>query len=321
MNRLRIGTRGSPLALWQAKHVSEQIAKHNGPPTELVIIKTSGDRLSQAPVSETGGKRLFVKEIEDALIGNQIDIAIHSAKDLPAARLPGLMISAALPREDPRDAVVVRKHERETSRKTQITSDDLFTKTKYGRRIGTGSVRRVAQLRHAFPELEIEPVRGNVGTRLQKLDDGNFDLLILAVAGLLRLDLTDRIALRIPSDLCLPAPGQGIVVAEYRLKNTDIRNLFHKIEEPTTSAALAAERAVVTALGADCQVPLGALATASDGRLSLQGIIASPDGKQLIRKEISGDINSASDLGVMVASALLADGAEDLLSSDNSSGG
>ena len=135
------------------------------------------------------------------------------------------------------------------------------------------------------------------------------------------MDLTDRIALRIPSDLCLPAPGQGIVVAEYRLKNTDIRNLFHKIEEPTTSAALAAERAVVTALGADCQVPLGALATASDGRLSLQGIIASPDGKQLIRKEISGDINSASDLGVMVASALLADGAEDLLSSDNSSGG
>jgi hydroxymethylbilane synthase len=321
VNRLRIGTRGSPLALWQARRVSEQIAKHNGPPTELVIIKTTGDRLSQTPVSEAGGKRLFVKEIEDALIENRIDIAVHSAKDLPAARLPGLAISAALPREDPRDAVVVRQNAHERSTKEHVTPDDLFEKTKYGQRIGTGSVRRIAQLRHAFPELKIEPVRGNVGTRLQKLDDGNFDLLILAAAGLVRLDLADRIALRIPSTLCLPAPGQGIVVAEYRLKNSDIRNLFHKMSEQTTSAALAAERAVVTALGADCRVPLGALATSSNGKLSLRGIVASPDGKQLIRKELHGDINSASDLGVMVASALLADGAGDLLGPDSPSSG
>ena len=316
MTSLRIGTRGSPLALWQAKHVAVAIAKNGGPPTKLITIRTSGDRLSNASLSKIGGKRLFVKEIEEALVEDRIDLAVHSAKDLPSERLPGLSICAALPREDPRDAIVAsQSNQLDVS---QVTAISILGSSKSPLRIGTGSIRRTAQLKHAFPGINISSVRGNVGTRLRKLDDGNFDLLVLATAGLLRLNLANRITARIPSELCVPAPGQGIVVGEYRNNDAETDELLASIADPETTAALAAERALVTALGADCQVPLGAIATPSDDQLIVRGVVASPDGKTLINQEAHGSFADASNVGREVASLLLKHGAESILSAARS---
>lgn len=316
MTSLRIGTRGSPLALWQAKHVAAAIAKNGGPPTKLITIQTSGDRLSDANLSTIGGKRLFVKEIEEALIEDRIDLAVHSAKDLPSERLSGLSIRAALPREDPRDAIVAsQSNQLDVS---QVTATSILGSSENHLRVGTGSIRRTAQLRHAFPGINISSVRGNVGTRLRKLDDGNFDLLVLATAGLLRLNLANRITARIPSDLCVPAPGQGIVVGEYRNNDTGTDELLASIADPETTAALAAERALVTALGADCQVPLGAMATPFDDRLIVRGVVASPDGKMLINQEAHGSFADASNVGREVASLLLKHGADSILSAARS---
>jgi len=313
---LRIGTRGSPLALWQAKHVAAAIAKNGGPPTKLITIRTSGDRLSNASLSKIGGKRLFVKEIEEALVEDRIDLAVHSAKDLPSERLPGLSICAALPREDPRDAIVAsQSNQLDVS---QVTAISILGSSKSPLRIGTGSIRRTAQLKHAFPGINISSVRGNVGTRLRKLDDGNFDLLVLATAGLLRLNLANRITARIPSELCVPAPGQGIVVGEYRNNDAETDELLASIADPETTAALAAERALVTALGADCQVPLGAIATPSGDQLIVRGVVASPDGKTLINQEAHGSFADASNVGREVASLLLKHGAESILSAARS---
>ncbi|HIM15361.1 MAG TPA: hydroxymethylbilane synthase [Acidobacteria bacterium] len=316
MTSLRIGTRGSPLALWQAKHVAAAIAKNGGPPTKLITIRTSGDRLSNASLSKIGGKRLFVKEIEEALVEDRIDLAVHSAKDLPSERLPGLSICAALPREDPRDAIVAsQSNQLDVS---QVTAISILGSSKSPLRIGTGSIRRTAQLKHAFPGINISSVRGNVGTRLRKLDDGNFDLLVLATAGLLRLNLANRITARIPSELCVPAPGQGIVVGEYRNNDAETDELLASIADPETTAALAAERALVTALGADCQVPLGAIATPSGDQLIVRGVVASPDGKTLINQEAHGSFADASNVGREVASLLLKHGAESILSAARS---
>ena len=316
MTSLRIGTRGSPLALWQAKHVAAAIAKNGGPPTKLITIRTSGDRLSNASLSKIGGKRLFVKEIEEALVEDRIDLAVHSAKDLPSERLPGLSICAALPREDPRDAIVAsQSNQLDVS---QITAISILGSSENHLRVGTGSIRRTAQLKHAFPGINISSVRGNVGTRLRKLDDGNFDLLVLATAGLLRLNLANRITARIPSELCVPAPGQGIVVGEYRNNDAETDELLASIADPETTAALAAERALVTALGADCQVPLGAIATPSGDQLIVRGVVASPDGKTLINQEAHGSFADASNVGREVASLLLKHGAESILSAARS---
>ncbi len=313
MTPLRIGTRGSPLALWQAEHVAAAIADRGGPPTEIITIHTSGDRLSRIGISDAGGKRLFVKEIEDALVNDRIDLAVHSAKDLPAELLPGLTIGAVLPREDPRDAVVSRDRIRADDVAARPTA--LLSPESHRPRIGTGSIRRTAQLRHAFPGIDVAPIRGNVGTRLRKLDDGAFDLLVLATAGLVRLQLADRIALRIPFDLCAPAPGQGIVVGEYRADDPATGGLVAAIGDRETSAALAAERALVTALGADCQVPLGAVALPTGDDLVLRGVVASPDGAQLITREDRAPQRDAAALGTNVAQLLIADGAEMLLTS------
>ena len=313
MTNLRIGTRGSPLALWQAQHVAEAITRVGGPPVELVTIQTSGDRLSDTNLSTVGGKRLFVKEIEEALLEDRIDLAVHSAKDLPAERLPELSIQAALPREDPRDAIVA-------SQSTQLevahaTTSSILNSNKNQLKVGTGSIRRTAQLRHAFPGINISSVRGNVGTRLRKLDEGRFDLLVLATAGLIRLNLINRITTRIPSDLCVPAPGQGIVVGEYRKDDSETAELLASIADRDTTAALAAERALVTALGADCQVPLGAMATPSGDQLIVRGVVASPDGKTLITQEAHGNLIDAESIGCEVAALLLEHGAGTILSS------
>ena len=314
MTPLRIGTRASPLARWQAGAVASAIARRGGPRAELVAISTSGDRLARAPISEAGGKRLFVKEIEDALAGGRIDLAVHSAKDLPVDRLPGLSIRAVLPRADPRDAVVAP-----VSR--DVAGADpaaLFAPPGPGApppRVGTSSVRRAAQLRHACPDLDLAPIRGNVGTRLRKLDAGDVDLLVLAAAGLVRLNLAARIAARLPLDLCVPAPGQGILVAEHRTGDAATRDILAAIGDRESSAALAAERAVVSALGADCQVPLGALATVAAGELRLRGVVAAPDGSRLVRRDACAPIAEAARLGADVAAALLDAGAGALLAS------
>lgn len=308
MRRLRIGTRGSPLARWQAEAVAGALARAGGPDTELVLIRTSGDLLSRKPISAAGGKRLFVKEIEEALIDGRVDLAVHSAKDLPAERLPGLSVQAVLPREDARDAVVAPR-----SGEHPAGSPDALFAPDRAPRVGTGSVRRGAQLRHAYPHLDVAPIRGNVGTRLDKLDTGGFDLLVLATAGLVRLDLAARIAVRLPFDVCLPAPGQGIVCAEYRSGDEELRQLLATITDRGASAALEAERALVTALGADCQVPLGGLATVAGDELLLRGVVAAPDGASLVRREARGSMAGSADLGAEVAAELLDAGAGPLL--------
>ena len=316
MTTLRIGTRGSPLALWQAEHVAEAITRVGGPPAELVTIQTSGDRISNTNLSKVGGKRLFVKEIEEALLEDRIDLAVHSAKDLPAERLPELSIHAALPREDPRDAIVARRSNQMDV--AHATTRSILNSNNNQLRIGTGSIRRTAQLRHAFPGINISAVRGNVGTRLRKLDEGRFDLLVLATAGLIRLNLINRITTRIPSDLCVPAPGQGIVVGEYRKNDAKTEKLLTSIADRNTTAALAAARALVTALGADCQVPLGAIATPSGDQLVLRGVVASPDGKTLITQKAHGNLIDAESIGCEVAALLLEHGAGAILTTARS---
>ena len=308
MRPLRIGTRGSPLARWQAEAVAAAIARAGGPSTELVLIRTSGDRLARRPISSAGGKRLFVKEIEEALVEERVDLAVHSAKDLPAERLPGLRVRAVLPREDPRDAVVARR----SFAGAGAEPDVLFAPDR-APRVGTGSVRRTAQLRHAWPHLDIAPIRGNVGTRLDKLETEGFDLLVLAAAGLVRLNLAARIVARLPLDVCVPAPGQGIVCAEYRHCDDEMHGLLARIANRDASAALEAERALVTALGADCQVPLGGVSTVDGDRLLLQSVVALPDGARLVRHESSGSMAAPAALGAAVAAGLLDAGAGPLL--------
>lgn len=306
MSGLRIGTRGSPLALWQANRVAAAIAESGGPPTELVVIRTSGDRPSERPLAEEGGKRLFVKEIEEALLDERVDLAVHSAKDLPADRLPGLTVAALLERGNPHDSIVLN-----ADRPSGGSADDILGAA--GIRVGTGSIRRAAQLRHAYPQLDVLPIRGNVGTRLRKLDDGEYDALILAAAGLQRLDLAHRIAAHLPFDLCLPAPGQGILAAEYRGDDTTTRDIVAALADAETAAALTAERTLVEALGADCRTPLGAMATVEAGSLHLRAIVAAPDGLQLVRHDGTGPLDDAAGLGARLARALLDGGAARLL--------
>ena len=308
MRRLRIGTRASPLARWQAETVAGALARAGGPAAELVFIRTSGDRLQRKPISSAGGKRLFVKDIEEALVDGRVDLAVHSAKDLPAERLPGLNVQAVLPREDPRDAVVARR-----SFAHAATDPDALFAPGLAPRVGTGSVRRAAQLRHAYPHLHVAPIRGNVGTRLDKLESDGFDLLVLAAAGLVRLHLAARIAVRLPVDLCVPAPGQGIVCAEYRRGDEEVRESLSRIADRAAAAALEAERALVTALGADCRVPLGGVTTVRGDGLVLRGVVASPDGARLVRHEYEGSMAAPAALGAEVAAGLLAAGAGPLL--------
>ena len=212
---LRLGTRGSPLALWQANAVATRIAAAGGPPCRIVIIKTAGDRLQDAPLSAIGGKRLFVKEIEDALLRKDIDLAVHSSKDMPAVLPDGLTIAGVLPREDPLDAIVLPALASGVGPRPS-TVDDLVALLGQSPSFGTGSVRRIAQLTRLFPDARFAPIRGNLDTRLRKLDEGAHDAIVLAAAGLRRLGFASRIAMTVPAAACVPAPGQGIVAIEIR---------------------------------------------------------------------------------------------------------
>ena len=308
MRGLRLGTRGSELALFQAHAVAAALAARGGARCEIVVIKTSGDRQAEAPLSQIGGKRLFVKEIEDALLEGDVDLAVHSSKDMPVILPEGLSIAAVLPREDPRDAMVLP---------AAMPAPSGFDSTvrMLGRepRIGTSSVRRVAQLTRAFPGGRFLPVRGNLGTRLRKLDAGEFDALVLAAAGLRRLEQAARISTLLPVDACVPAPGQGVIAVEIRASDGDIRALLARIDDPHTATALRAERATVTRLGGGCQMPIGAYAEVSNATITVTGIVVSPDGARAARAVASGQTGQAEAVGVQLAERLLAEGAGDIL--------
>ncbi len=306
MTAMRIGTRGSALALWQAKAVASLI-EAAGTPVELVVISTTGDRRQAGPVSAEGGKRLFVKEIEDALLAGEIDLAVHSAKDMSAVLPDGLEVAATLPRDDPRDAVVLRDGIR-----TQDFAGALAHLGE-GPAIGTSSIRRIAQLAPLVTRARFAPIRGNVDTRLHKLDSGGFDALILAAAGMRRLGVGARISAPIPIEACVPAPGQGIVAIEIRQGDARARSLVASASDAAAAASLTAERAVVTALGGGCQLPLGAIALHEHATLRMHGVVATPDGVRTIRREVVGPVGDPAAVGAQLAEALVRAGAMEIL--------
>jgi len=307
---LRIGTRGSQLALWQANAVAARLQAAGAPACRIVVIKTTGDQLQERPLSEVGGKRLFVKEIEDALLRKDVDLAVHSSKDMPAILPDGLRIAGVLPREDPHDAVVLP---------VRLKADtahlgDLIALLGHTPSIGTGSVRRVAQLLRVFPRATFANVRGNIDTRLRKLDAGEHHALVLAAAGLRRLGFTSRISMTLPADVCVPAPGQGIVAVETRSDDETTKGYVASISDAGVAAALDAERSVVETLGGGCQTPIGALAVPIDSdTLELVGAVAALDGSRVIRASARGTRDDATELGMRVAHELIAKGASEIL--------
>ena len=312
MKPLRVGTRGSPLAVWQARTVAAAVAHAGGPSCEVVIIKTTGDRLASAVLSEVGGKTAFVKEIEQALLDEEIDLAVHSAKDLPGELPDGLGVCAVLPREDPRDALALPAH-RGVAADADADAGTLVRSLGPTPRIGTGSVRRVAQLTTRFPEAKFVQIRGNVETRLRKLDAGEYDLIVLAVAGLVRLGLANRISGRLSLEECVPAPGQGIVAIETRTRDRDTANILTSVNDPSAMAALAAERSLLSALGGDCHVPIGGVAIPDGRHLTLRAVVAAVNGSRAVREEQQAPAANAVRLGRQVAEALIAAGAADII--------
>ena len=306
---IRLGTRGSQLALYQANTVARLIADAGGPPCELVIIKTSGDRLQEAPLSEVGGKRLFVKEIEDALQRGDIDLAVHSSKDMPAVLAEGLSIAGVLVREDPHDAVVLP-----AGNAPAETLEDLTARLGDTPTIGTSSIRRIAQLTRLFPNAHFTPIRGNLDTRLRKLDAGEYGALVLAAAGLRRLGFGARITFGLPVSACVPSPGQGIIAIEIRHDDERVRAAVAAITDPAAALALDAERGVVEELGGGCQTPIGALATPlRNDELELIAAVTALDGSRMVRSVVRGPRADPRGLGVRAARDLLAQGAGEIL--------
>jgi hydroxymethylbilane synthase len=316
---LRVGTRGSELALYQANAVAAQLREKAGIECEIVVIRTSGDRLAEASLTEIGGKRLFVKEIEDALLAGEVDLAVHSSKDMPVVLPGGLTIAAVLPREDARDAVVLPADGAKVRRRTDssdatISFDELVARLGATPRIGTSSVRRTAQLARLFPGAAFTPIRGNLGTRLRKLDEGQYDAIVLASAGLIRLDHRARISTVLPVPACVPAPGQGIIAVEIRANDERVAGAVAPIDDRETRVALDAERAVVTRLGGGCQMPIGAHARITSEGIDLVAVVLSLDGARAIRAESRGSMTQSRVVGTAVADDLRAQGANEILS-------
>lgn len=301
MNRLRLGTRKSPLALWQAEHVRGRLqALHPGLVVELVKITTEGDQILDRSLSRVGGKGLFIKELEQALQEQRIDLAVHSLKDVTVTLPAGLHLAAILEREDPRDAFVCGRYAR-------------LADLPPGSRVGTASLRRQCQLRATYPRLDIRTLRGNVNTRLAKLDSGEFDAIILACAGLKRLGLAARIRARLDPAESLPAVGQGAVCVECREQDARTNALLAPLNHPATRICVSAERAMNAALEGGCQVPIGGYAVLEGETLYLRGLVGDPDGSQLIRGEIRGGAADAERLGAALAEELLGRGARAIL--------
>ncbi len=300
MTTLRIATRKSPLALWQAEHVATLLREaHAGLEVELLPISTKGDRIQDRSLAAIGGKGLFIKELEVALEEGAADIAVHSMKDVP--KLPEhFVIAAVLPRADPLDAFLSARAGR---------LEDLAM----GARVGTSSLRRQAQLLSIRPDLRIEPLRGNVDTRVRRLDSGDLDAIILASAGLIRLGWESRIGARLDPRVCLPAVTQGIIGIECRGDAAETRKLLRGLDDHATRTVMDAERAFAERLGGSCQSPIAAYATLQGTRLTLDGLVAEPDGSRLLRDSLTGEAARPSQLGVALADRMLAAGARELL--------
>ena len=299
---LTIGSRGSQLALWQAHWVKREL-EARGETCRIEIIKTTGDRITDVPLAKVGTKGLFTKEIEEALLDGRIDLAVHSLKDLPTELPAGLIIAAIPAREDPRDALV----------------GATLTTLASGARVGTSSLRRVAQLRAVRPDLAIESVRGNVDTRLRKLGEGQYDALVMAAAGLRRLGWEARIAESLPVDVMCPAVGQGALAIETR-EASDAARSCARLDDTATRLGVEAERAVLATLGGGCQVPIGAYGRIAGDRLDLVAIVASPDGTRLIRKNAAGPAGERVRIGEELGRQLLDAGARGILDEVYSAG-
>jgi hydroxymethylbilane synthase len=290
--QLTIGSRGSQLALWQANHIASQL-RERGHEVAIEIIHTTGDKITDVALAKVGAKGMFTKEIEEALADNRIDLAVHSLKDLPTDISPEFEITAVPVREDPRDALCSMKY----SSLEELPS---------GGRIGTSSLRREAQLRSLRADLYVYPLRGNVDTRLRKLESGEYDAIILAAAGLKRLGRSDAIKRILPVDVMCPAAGQGALGIEIRAGDLAVRDALSFMDDTATRAEIDCERALLRKMGGGCQVPIGASAKSSGGKLLLQAIVASPDGKSVLRDSAEGV--DATALGELVGSRLLKNG-------------
>jgi len=298
---IRIATRSSPLALWQAEEVARRLMLlHPGLNVLLVQMKTQGDKLLDAPLSKAGGKGLFVKELEVGILEGRADIAVHSMKDVPVDFPGGLELRVIMQREDPRDAFVSNHY-------------DSLASMPAGKRVGTSSLRRQMQIREAYPRLEIDWLRGNVNTRLAKLDEDNYDAIILASAGLIRLGFEQRIKRVLEPEECLPAIGQGAIGIEVRSDDKTVKGLIEPLAHADTMSCITAERAMNQALSGGCQVPIAGFALLTDGRIYMRGMVGEPDGSRILRAEIKGSARQAASLGKRLAADLLAQGAADIL--------
>ncbi|QBC43681.1 hydroxymethylbilane synthase [Iodobacter fluviatilis] len=299
--RLVIATRESPLALWQANHIKAKLeALYPELTVELLGMTTQGDRILDVTLNKIGGKGLFVKELETAIEEGRADLAVHSMKDVPMLLPAGFALAAIGEREDPRDAFVSNQYQ---------SLDQLPA----GAIVGTSSLRRESQLRARFPHLLIKPLRGNVGTRLGKLDAGEYDAIILAASGLIRLGLGNRIKSAISPADSLPSPGQGALGIEIREDREDLKTLLAPLNHAITAACVTAERALSRRLGGSCQIPLGAFAEEDDGFLRLRAFIANPDGSDIVYAEANGSLAAANGLGLQVAELLCTEGATEIL--------
>jgi hydroxymethylbilane synthase len=295
--RLRIGSRGSQLALWQANHINT-LLRERGHEVELEIIKTTGDKIVDVALAKVGTKGMFTKEIEEALAEGRVDLAVHSLKDLPTELAPGFEIAAITRRENPRDVFCSRKY---------ASIEDLPQNA----RVGTSSLRRQAQLKALRPDLAIHPLRGNVDTRLRKLEAGEYDAIILAAAGLNRLGKTELVRQIIPAEIMCPAAGQGALGIEIRAGDSVTRQHLAFLDDAAARATTTCERALLNKLGGGCQVPIGASAEMRNGRLHLEGIVAHPDGSKVLREARAGD--DPVELGELVGETLLRRGGDAIL--------
>lgn len=300
ITRIRIATRRSALALWQANFVKDRLQRqHPELQIELLPLTSRGDQMLDIPLAKVGGKGLFVKELEKAMLDGHADIAVHSMKDVPMEFPDGLHLSVICEREDPRDAFVSNHY---------ADLDEL----PQGAVVGTSSLRRQCQLLSGRPDLQVHFLRGNVNSRLAKMDAGEFDAVILAAAGLLRLEMRERIRTTLSPEISLPAGGQGAVGIECR-RDPELEALLQPLHHPATAARLAAERALVKRLDGGCQVPIGSYAELDDGELHLRGLVGSPDGVTLVRAETRGPVENGEAMGTALAEELLSAGADKIL--------
>jgi hydroxymethylbilane synthase len=300
MSSLKLGTRGSALALWQASWTKAELEKRwPGLSTELVLIKTSGDKILDVPLAKIGGKGLFTKEIDEALLDGRIDLAVHSMKDVPFQLPDGIDIAAIPEREDPRDAF--------------ISNGPKLHDLPSGASVGTSSLRRQVQLRHWFPSLRLASLRGNVDTRLRKLAGGEFDGIILAAAGLKRLGYQDRITEFLDEDIMISAVGQGALAIVCRSGDASTREMVQVLNHTPSQTAVTAERGLLRALGGSCQVPIAGKAKVQEQRLTIKGLIASVDGTQVITEELIGSAERPTDLGLELGQRMLSRGAAEIL--------